>query len=231
MPATSSVSRSVLQDGSGLRMALRTSLLALGLGAAVAASVCASASAQSLSGPLAPPAGNVAFLTLHAHGTQDYICLPVADRPDATAWVFERPEAALSGAWAGVASVDVAVHALSTVPSLVSSPDPACTQAADLSHEYCPAWHGTLDQSTVWGKKAASETAGSAADCPSEGAIACLLVKAVANIGARHLSLFGDTTFVQRLDTRGGAPPATACVAGQIEQVPYSADYSFFRAG
>ena len=206
-------------------------LLAVGLEAAIAASISAPVSAQTVSGPLAPPPGNVPLLTLHARGTQNYICLPVANRPDATSWVFERPEAALSLPLAGITSVDVTVHALLTVPALVSAPDPACTEAADLSHEYCPAWHSTLDQSTVWGKKVMSETAGSASDCPNNGAIACLLVKAVANTGARHLSLFGDTTFIQRLNTRGGAQPKIACVAGQVEQVPYSADYSFFRAG
>ena len=92
------------------------------------------ASAQSLSGVLAPPAGNIPFLTLHASGTQNYICLPAADRPDATSWVFERPEAVLSFPFSGIRSVDVTVHALLNVPALVSVPDPACTEAADLSH-------------------------------------------------------------------------------------------------
>jgi hypothetical protein len=44
--------------------------------------------------------------------------------------------------------------------------------------------------------------------------------------------LFGDITFIQRLDTKGGAAPESDCNANTaVKQVsvPYSARYDFFR--
>ena len=43
-------------------------------------------------------------------------------------------------------------------------------------------------------------------------------------------NLLAKATFIQRLNTRGGAVPTTACTAGQTQLVPYTADYFFFRA-
>jgi Protein of unknown function (DUF3455) len=44
--------------------------------------------------------------------------------------------------------------------------------------------------------------------------------------------LFGNTTFIQRVATAGGLPPAAAdCKkAGKKEKVPYTADYYFWKA-
>ena len=41
--------------------------------------------------------------------------------------------------------------------------------------------------------------------------------------------LFLNTTFVQRLNTNGGAAPTTSCSVGQTQLVPYTADYYFYH--
>ena len=46
--------------------------------------------------------------------------------------------------------------------------------------------------------------------------------------------LLTGTTFIQRLNTKGGTqPPAASCkaqTAGKVKEVPYKADYVFFKA-
>jgi hypothetical protein len=45
---------------------------------------------------------------------------------------------------------------------------------------------------------------------------------------------FGDqlvpTTYIQRVNTAGGLAPALPCVAGTVQEVPYTADYYFWKA-
>src|SRR5260221_1478735 len=42
--------------------------------------------------------------------------------------------------------------------------------------------------------------------------------------------IFADTSFVQRVNTSGGkAPSANGLVVGQVAEVPYTADYFFYR--
>jgi hypothetical protein len=42
--------------------------------------------------------------------------------------------------------------------------------------------------------------------------------------------IFADTTFIQRVNTTGGnAPLANGLVVGQVAEVPYTADYFFYR--
>jgi len=42
--------------------------------------------------------------------------------------------------------------------------------------------------------------------------------------------IFAETTFIQRVHTVGGkAPAANGLVAGQVAEVPYTADYFFYR--
>ena len=41
--------------------------------------------------------------------------------------------------------------------------------------------------------------------------------------------ILAKTTFVQRLNTRGGAAPTSICTVGQAQLVPYTADYVFFH--
>lgn len=185
---------------------------------------------QGASAVLTPPAGNVAYLTAHATGTQNYVCLPATTAGSATtAWTFVGPQATLTVNLWGLHQ-QVATHFLSPVPTDAPVPKPACTLSEDGKALYCPTWQSSFDSSAVWGSKLASVTAGSEASCPTVGAIPCLLLRAVANRpGTFDEGLFARTTFIQRLNTVGGSAPAGSCKVGAVELVPYSADYTFFR--
>ncbi len=188
------------------------------------------ARAQAASAPTAitPPAGNVLLLKTRGVGTQDYICLPAM--LGVTAWTFERPQASLSVTVGGF-PLEAAEHFLDVVPGQALTASPGCTQSGASARQFCPTWRSPLDQSAVWGSKVASETAGTSPDCPNTGAIACLLLKSVANTnGLFKAGLFGNVTYIVRANTAGGGPPTTACHTGQVAQVPYGADYSFFTA-
>lgn len=86
-----------------------------------------------------------------------------------------------------------------------------------------PTWEG-LDGSKVQGEVRAKDTSRSA------GSIPWLLLAARTPMGP---GLFAQVTYIQRLDTSGGAAPAPSPTAGQVGQilkVPYRATYAFFRA-
>lgn len=53
-----------------------------------------------------------------------------------------------------------------------------------------------------------------------------------ANVPFTHgPGIFGGTTFIHRVNTVGGLPPSVAgIVIGQVAEVPYAADYFFYRA-
>ena len=81
------------------------------------------------------------------------------------------------------------------------------------------------------GKKNGIDPSSDIGSCPNTGAIQGLLLHSVGNKkGSTGGSFLFNTTFIQRLNTRGGSVPTTACVVGQTELVPYTADYFFFRA-
>lgn len=84
----------------------------------------------------------------------------------------------------------------------------------------------------MWAKAVGSIAAGSdPVSCPNTGAIPCLLLQSIGNQkGPSGGRLLANATFVQRLNTNGGAAPDTACTVGQTQLVPYTADYYFFRA-
>ena len=66
--------------------------------------------------------------------------------------------------------------------------------------------------------------------CPHTGSIPCVRLESIGNQkGPSGGRLLADTTFVQRLNTNGGAAPTTACTVGQTLLVPYTADYYFYR--
>jgi hypothetical protein len=68
------------------------------------------------------------------------------------------------------------------------------------------------------------------ASCRHAGSIQCLLLQSVGNLkGPTGGNLLANATFIQRLNTAGGAIPTTACTVGQTQLVPYTADYFFFR--
>ena len=84
-----------------------------------------------------------------------------------------------------------------------------------------PSWEAN-DGSRVTGKAVAN------APSPDPDSIPWLLVNIVNHEGSGVLS---RATTIQRLNTKGGKPPATGCDAshaGQEVRVAYSADYLFF---
>ena len=93
-------------------------------------------------------------------------------------------------------------------------------------------WQSSFDTSKVWAKAVGHIDAGSdEASCPNTGAIPCVLLQSIGNQeGPTGGKLLAKVTFVQRLNTKGGAPPTTACSVGQTQLQQYTADYYFFRA-
>jgi hypothetical protein len=92
------------------------------------------------------------------------------------------------------------------------------------THAAGPTWTST-DGSAVVGKKLAQADAPNATDVP------WLLLGAVSTSGA---GVFADVTFVQRVATSGGKAPADGCGADNVggeTNVPYTADYYFYRGG
>jgi hypothetical protein len=82
-----------------------------------------------------------------------------------------------------------------------------------------PSWQSTTDGSLVQAK--------AIANAKVEGSIPQLLLEATATRGPGR---FGSVTFIQRLNTSGGAAPAGACTDGAVVGVPYRAEYVFFAA-
>ena len=84
-----------------------------------------------------------------------------------------------------------------------------------------PTWEA-MDGSKVTGKQVAVAPA-------SAGSIPLQLVKAEPATGAGAMS---GITYIQRVNTKGGVAPAEPCSAqssGTRKQVPYQADYVFFK--
>jgi hypothetical protein len=189
------------------------------------------AAAQKLTAPsapsiLKPPAGNSAYLMGHAVGTQGYVCLPAGT---GASWTVNgsRPEAAL---FAGTSGQDVQIitHFL--------SPNTNPNQFAPKPLPFGSAtWQSTIDGSKVWAKPLHAIPAGSDASCPNTGAIDCLLLQSIGSeTGPAGGKIIAGATFIQRLNTQGGAAPANGCSVttdvGKQTLVPYTADYYFFRA-
>ena len=175
---------------------------------------------------ITPPEGNSAFLLGHGAGTQGYVCLPTST---GASWTVNnaRPEATLFANIFGEA-VQIITHFLSPVEN-PNGIGPNPSRFGDVT------WQSSFDSSRVWAQKENFITAGTDSSCPNSGAIDCLLLQAIGSAegptGGRSLT---KTTFIQRLNTKGGSAPATGClVAGDVGKqvlVPYSADYFFFRA-
>lgn len=173
---------------------------------------------------ITPEAGNVAFAVGHAVGTQGYICLPT--NTGGTSWTIlgARPEATLFQRFFGQ-DFQIITHFL--------SPDNSVNRIPRAT------WQSSFDTSRVWAAKVNGIPGGSdPASCPNAGAIDCLLLGSAGTqdgpTGGKFLS---RTTFVQRLNTRGGSAPAdgAGCLSpadvGHQLLVPYTADYYFFRKG
>lgn len=88
-------------------------------------------------------------------------------------------------------------------------------------HSAGPSWK-LNDGSAVTGRVVAH------ADSPAKGSIPWLLLTAVSHAGSGQLS---PVTSIQRLNTRGGQPPASACDPGSTRKThrsSYRADYYFY---
>jgi Protein of unknown function (DUF3455) len=172
---------------------------------------------------IAVPAGNSSYLVGHAFGSQGYTCLPTST--GGTAWnPTARPEATLFTDLFGQ-QFQIITH----FQSINANPKP--NVQVPLSGN--ATWQGSLDSSRVWAVKVNGvDPDPNTESCPHTGSIQCLLLQSVGNLkGPTGGNLLAKTTFIQRLNTRGGAVPTTACTAGQTQLVPYTADYFFFRKG
>ena len=205
---------------------LLASVLVLGsaLGAA------SHAAAQNIASPptsdiITPPAGNVAFLLGNAVGTQGYVCLP---QGTGASWTLNaaRPEATLFLPFVG-RNIQIITHFLSpdTNPN-ENAPNPL--PFGNVT------WQSSWDSSKVWAQAVHSIVAGSDSSCPNDGAIACVLLQSIGSLqGPEGGKFLTKTTFIQRLNTKGGSAPADGCSTGadvgKQTLVPYTADYYFFR--
>ena len=210
-------------------LAVATLVLGSVLGSAVPAG------AQNIPSPttpalITPPPGNKAFLVGHATGTQGYICLPTSPGATTASWTVKgaRPEATLFQDFFGQ-KFQIVTHFL--------SPDTNPNQAAPTPLPFGSAtWQSSFDTSKVWAQvlRGNAIPAGSDPSCPNSGAIACLLLESIGSEqGPTGGTLLSKTTFVQRLNTKGGSAPTTGCFdsgdVGNQALVPYTADYYFFQ--
>ena len=159
---------------------------------------------------LAPPAGNKAFLVGHAKGVQIYTCKSVT-APDGTAsfsWAFVEPRA-----------------------------DLRTDNGQLIKHSKGPKWAVDADGSGVIRDPDPIRGVVKSENSPApDRDIPWLLVPVVPAPGASNDpgDLLTGTTFIQRINTKGGTqPPAASCkaqTAGKVKEVPYKADYVFFKA-
>src|SRR5258708_21983780 len=169
-------------------------------------------------------AGTSAYLVGQAFGSQGYTCLPT--NTGGAAWnPAARPEATLFTDLFGQP-----FQFITHFQSINANPNGNATLPVPLSGN--ATWQSSFDSSRVWMVKKSGIDAGSdASSCPNTGSIQCLLLQSVGNLkGPTGGSLLAKTTFIQRLNTAGGAVPTTSCSVGQTQLVPYTADYFFFRA-
>jgi hypothetical protein len=181
---------------------------------------------QTTNSTVTPGPGNSEFLVGHAFGTQGYVCLPFGS---GASWTVNnaRPEATLFTTLLG-APIQIITHFQSPVenPNGIGPNPPRFGDAT---------WQSSFDSSRVWAQKFSGIPAGTDASCPNAGAIDCLLLQTIGMAdgptGGKTLS---KTTFIQRLNTKGGSAPADGCSTsadvGKQTLVPYTADYHFFRA-
>jgi Protein of unknown function (DUF3455) len=192
------------------------------------------AMAQTIPSPVTPTQitpqnGDVAFLVGHAKGTQGYVCLPTKADPNVFSFTVNnaRPEATLFTNFFGH-DFQIITHFLSpdTHPN-ENAPSPVAFGNAT--------WQSSFDSSRIWAQTTGTLPAGTDPSCPNANSIACLLLQSIGNdVGPTGGKLLADTTFVQRLNTKGGLAPTTGCATatdvGKQALVPYTADYYFFHA-
>ena len=186
------------------------------LGIALTFALPHAAHAQSVTPPPVPaniqvPDGNEAFLLGRGVGTQNYVCQPLTSlgRVD---WVLFTPQATLFG------DLD------EQLTTHFFSPNPFESGIVRAT------WQDSLDTSTVW---AAAIASSSDPNFVKAGAIPWVLLEVEgAQVGPTGGDTLSRSTFIQRLNTDGGAAPSTGCDRptdiGKKRFVPYTADYFFF---
>ena len=194
------------------------------------------AAAQTVNPPptptlITPPAGNTAFLVGHALGTQGYVCLPTGPGASTASWTVNnpRPEATLFTKFFGQ-DVQIITHFLSPDENPKDPTKPVPFGNAT--------WQSSFDSSRVWAAVLNKNMITAGTDpksCPNTGSIDCLLLETVGSKeGSTGGTLLSKTTFVQRLNTKGGSAPNDGCFVstdvGKQALVPYSADYFFYKA-
>lgn len=154
----------------------------------------------------APAGAKLAYIA-RAAGTQNYMCLPSGA---GLAWTPVGPQATLYDAQLN----QVMTHFLSLNPF-----------ESEIAR---PTWHDSGDSSTIWAQPIASS---SDAAFVTPGAIPWLLLRIVGAQDGTTGGRLTAVTFMQRVNTVGGAAPATACLeAGTRAFVPYEADYVFYKS-
>ena len=156
-------------------------------------------------------AGHKLFLVGHATGTQNYICLPAGT---GFKFVLFTPQATLFSK-----DKQVTTHYF--------SPNP------EENGTIRATWQDSRDTSAVWGEVKAGDSSTDAAFV-APGAIPWLKVTAVGHqVGPNGGDKLATTTFIQRLNTAGGAAPSIGCSSaadvGKQAFVPYTADYFFYK--
>lgn len=193
----------------------RAVIAALGLAATMASA--RSVQAQTITPPPVPAGIEVdaparAFLLGHGVGTQNYVCVATTAIGH-VAWTLFTPQATLFND----ANDQLTTHFFST------NPEEAPVIRA--------AWQDSRDTSTVW---AAAVASSSDANFVAAGAIPWLKLEVVGRrAGPTGGGTLTVTTFIQRLNTVGGAAPPDGCEKpgdiGKRAFVPYEADYFFYR--
>lgn len=200
------------------RSQLTAGFLALALASFVEAGQFAASSATTVPSELTVPDGNTLFLTGHAEGTQNYVCL---SSTTGVRWTFFAPQATLFQ--------QIKLFGFDIKQQIIThflSPNPA---EGGLPR---PTWQSSLDTSAVWGQSIASSTD---SNYVMPDSIPWLLLKAVGTQrGPLDGRILSSTTFVQRLNTSGGTAPVSGCAttddSGRTALVPYTADYFFYKA-
>ena len=194
-------------------MTTRACFLAIAVTAALARTGLAIAErpmAPSVPAEIAAPATSEAFFAGRATGTQDYVCLPAAS---GFAWTLFTPQATLYTSDGRQATTHY------------FSPNPAEGGTVRAT------WQHSGDGSIVWGRAVTPSTNPAFV---SPGAIPWVLLEVVGTRDGRgEAGALAGTTYVQRVNTRGGNPPAAGCAVaddvGKKVFVDYTADYYFYR--
>ena len=161
----------------------------------------------NLPSAIAVPSGSTLAIHDHGVGTQIYTC---------------TASGGAGGAAGGGADAGAVGYSW-----VLKGPDAILSDATFAqvgTHGVGPTWTST-DGSMISGTKLAQ------ASSPASDAIPWLLLKATSTGGA---GVFANVSSVQRLNTAGGAAPATGCGATAVStetSVNYSADYYFYTGG